>query len=146
MNSSTTAASPRLTHALEDPHAHAHPLSQEPRPRVRYARPDVTETRGTWTEADAPLGYLSAAPDLARLAGSDAAAGPDEDDEGEEEGEEEAWPMDDPPHAYQDPPSPQHRHGSMSVVSRPSKRVKYWGSYQSKLSELGGYHGGQVIS
>ncbi|XP_050735427.1 dipeptidase 1-like isoform X2 [Eriocheir sinensis] len=117
MNTSTSAASPRAhagTHALEDPHAHAHALGQDTHPRVRYARPDVTETRTTWTEADVPLGYLSAAPDLARLAGGDA-PGPGDDDDGDEEGEEEAWPLDDPPHGYRDP-APSQRHASMSAV------------------------------
>ncbi|KAK8395094.1 hypothetical protein O3P69_006087 [Scylla paramamosain] len=90
----------------------------EARPRVRYARPDVTDTRGAcpegrqWQEADLSLGYYAAAPDLACLTGGDPAA-PDDDDDAADDREEEVWPVD-APAGYES--SPPVRHASMSAV------------------------------
>lgn len=124
--SSTIPASPR---ALADTYATPEDACAtqdtrallEARPRVRYARPDVTDTRGAcpegrqWQEADLSLGYYSAAPDLACLAGGDAAV-PDDDDDGDDDREEEVWPVDAPDGYHES--SPPVRHASMSVVSQ----------------------------
>ena len=125
--SSTIPASPRAlaaTYATPED-ACATPDTRallEARPRVRYARPDVTDTRGAcleerqWQEADLSIAYYSVAPDLACLTGGDTPA-PDDHDDGDDQGEEEeVWPVDAPDGYHEN--SPPVRHASMSVVSQ----------------------------